>query len=185
MSVLSVEVKGADEFAGQMQAMPSEVDKAMSRALLRAGQTVSKFWKLHLSGPAGPARLGIGTGALRRSITVGKVEGDQLRVGTSLPYAAIHEFGFSGAVNVSAHLRKTRSGLAVPVRAHVRQMNMPMRPHRAPAIRDSRRPVDLIFAGEIDKAAIISKQTGNRLKFQQRAQLADIRRAGGTGRRTR
>lgn len=176
----AVEVRGLDELSVFLQAAPKEVSKGMDIALRKSAQVVEKFWKLRLSGPAGPRRLGVGTGALRRSIQTGKVQNNSVRIGTDKAYASPHEFGFFGRVNVRAH---TRRGVAV--RAHSRIMRMTRRPAREPALRDARPIVDQIMAGQVDAALERSRVASNRLKFQQRAQLADIRRLGGTGRRTR
>lgn len=73
-------------------------------------------------------------------------------VGSNLEYAAVHEYGFRGAVNVRAHLRHSaRTRMAsgkfrkrekgatatINVRAHVRQMNLPARPYARPSIEES------------------------------------------------
>ena len=52
-----------------------------------------------------------------------------------VPYAAVHEFGFRGIVNVKAHTRMVR-GSSEPsnVRAHSRFMNIRARPYLRPAI---------------------------------------------------
>jgi phage gpG-like protein len=95
------------------------------------------------------------------------VERDRIRVGTDRPYAAIHEFGFDGNVNVRPHVRTLKSGTTFPVRAHMRHMRMPKRPHRAPAVRDASRPIALLFAGQVEKAIRESKRKGDRLKGSQ------------------
>ncbi|AZQ10160.1 phage virion morphogenesis protein [Shewanella khirikhana] len=63
------------------------------------------------------------------------VEKDQVRVGSPLPYAAVHQDGFSGAVQVDAHTRLITQAfgkaLAFPVHQSVaafsRMMNIPKR----------------------------------------------------------
>lgn len=74
--------------------------------------------------------LKVQTGRLRRSITW-KVSdtgtGIYATVGTNVEYAPRHEYGFSGAEQVKAHLRKLASGRRVPVRAHARTVNAPER----------------------------------------------------------
>jgi phage gpG-like protein len=164
MAGLSIEVRGDRELKEQLDAFPDELRKSRASALRSGAQIIVKHWRLRLSGPAGPRRLGIGTGHLRRSILAGHVEGDTVRVGTNQPYAAVHEYGFHGRVNVRAH---TREG--VPVRAHTRQMMMPERPHARPAMRDASEPIRLLFAGKVDEAIARSKAIGERTKATQRA----------------
>lgn len=69
--------------------------------------------------------LHVRTGTLRRSINQRIEEtstGVFAKVGTNVRYAAIHEYGFDGRVDVRSHTR-----LGMPVRAHVRQVHMPKR----------------------------------------------------------
>ena len=65
----------------------------------------------------------------------------EVEIGSSVPYAATHEMGFSGSVNVPAHSRVITQafGRSIPatevfVRSHVRTMNIPARPYLSPAI---------------------------------------------------
>lgn len=101
--------------------------------------------------PVSEHRLGQVTSHLRDSVNPSEVrqDGDVLSfsVGTNVEYAAVHEFGFSGQVNVSAHRRNrsvsvtvetidkhgrsrrrtASSKVAGQVRAHTRRMVMPAR----------------------------------------------------------
>lgn len=55
---------------------------------------------------------------------------DGVMVGSfGIPYAAIHEFGFKGLVEVRNHLRRGAN-----VRAHSRNINVPARPYLRPAV---------------------------------------------------
>lgn len=74
--------------------------------------------------------LHVRTGTLRRSINqrVEQTEqGTYATVGTNVRYAAIHEFGFTGAQNVREHVRKLKTGGVAHVRGHVRKVVMPRR----------------------------------------------------------
>lgn len=51
-----------------------------------------------------------------------------LEFGTSVPYGAVHEYGFLGTVSVRAHQRGGKS-----VRSHQRRMNIPKRAYLEPA----------------------------------------------------
>jgi len=92
----------------------------------------------YLRGPRSKTALGVVSGDLGRSVKRGgkgnhyKLTGNRVVIGTNLPYAAIHEFGFSGTVKVPAH---TRNGFNV--RSHSRRLVMPPRPFLNPALRDS------------------------------------------------
>jgi len=64
-----------------------------------------------------------------------------VQMGSATPYAAVHEFGFSGSVNVPAHTRKITQAFgrditprSVNVRSHIRLANIPARPYLSPAI---------------------------------------------------
>jgi phage gpG-like protein len=88
------------------------------------------------------------TGRLKRSIRVVRADWGSVQVGTDVPYAAAHNNGFRGAVQVSEHSRiasrkvstrfgkqgqglktgrKKIRGRGHQVRAHIRQVNMPQR----------------------------------------------------------
>ena len=163
--MIAAEIRGARQVKAQLDAFPDELRKARRQALLHGGQIIRGHWVLRLSGPAGPDRLGVGHGTLKRSIQVGRIQGDTIRVGTGVKYAAVHEFGFSGPVQVRAHTR-----LGFPVRAHTRQMRMPARPHRGPAMRDSSGPIAALFRGEVDKAIRESHRIGQQTRESTIAQ---------------
>jgi phage gpG-like protein len=70
------------------------------------------------------------TGTLRRSINrkVTKTPASvTAEVGTNVSYAAVHEYGFTGPVDVREHTRKMAGGGTANVRAHVMNMRMPER----------------------------------------------------------
>jgi phage gpG-like protein len=116
---------------------------AMPRALKRGAQELVKSWKHKLSLGRSRKTLGVVTGHLRRSIQAGRVEtagGSRiLRVGTSAPYAAIHEFGFRGTVRV-----KRKGGGSFS-----RRLTMPKRPHAKPAADDAKGKILKIFQREL------------------------------------
>ncbi len=108
--------------------------KAMRTVMLRL-QAFVKSGKL--TGQA----LHVRTGALRRSIgervedTGAEVAGKVgIFSGPTLPYGRAHEFGFSGTVTVSEHLRQVKQAFGRPitpvtatVRSHTRRMHLPER----------------------------------------------------------
>lgn len=104
----------------------------------------------YLSGPRSKTRLGVISGDLRRSIEKGKpgniyrLSGNTLVMGSNLPYAAAHEYGFKGSANIPSHVREVkaiygryRGVVRQFVSAHSRKMNLPERPYLRPALKDS------------------------------------------------
>lgn len=167
---LSVEVRGLDRLQATLENLPDQVGRQKASAVRVGGVQIEKFWKLMLSGPAGPRKLGVRSGALRSSIH-SRPTGDGVIVGTDKPYAAIHEFGGKTkphkiSARVSRYLRWTQGG---EVR-FARSVNhpgsqMPRRPHRRPAV-DAVWPVlKALFAGNMDEAMrrslAIGKQIGS------------------------
>lgn len=80
----------------------------------------------------------IDTGALRRSVRVIRIQGQRIYIGSSMPYAAIHNEGgrIQGTFSVRAHQRRGRA-----VRAHQRTVNfyMPRRRFIGPSAELNRR----------------------------------------------
>lgn len=203
-----VQTRGLGVIGGTIERLPAAWTAEGAKALRRSGQSLVTLWKLKLSGPAGPGRLGVGTGQLRRSIAVDRQRSgkDLVIVGSDAKYAAVHEFGYDGYVNVRAHTRRVsvkRRVLATSIRtrktsrrqtsilagyaqvkAHARHMRMPRRPHRAPALR-AHRPIHSKFmAGALTDAVRESVTSANRSKFFGKMAFLDVKAAGGTGRRT-
>lgn len=119
-------VVGGDELAARLdqgaQGFVLALQDGIGRAVLRVQGRV----KDKLSGEV----LQVRTGRLRRSITeVVETSGDRVEgtVGTNAEYAAIHEYGYTGPVNVMESLRTSKLGNVFPVRAHVRNVDMPER----------------------------------------------------------
>ena len=94
--------------------------------------------------------LKVQSGRLRRSINH-RIQDEGSRVwgvvGTNVEYARLHEYGFSGAMDVREHLRRARSGM-VQVRAHKRFVNMPERSFLRSSLRefDQRARTELLNA---------------------------------------
>lgn len=73
--------------------------------------------------------------------------------GSTVPYAAVHEYGFSGSVQVPSHSRE-RKGTTYTVRAHARKMEMPARPYLQPAIDDETDKIRERAVAELRKALL-------------------------------
>jgi len=64
-----------------------------------------------------------------------------LRKGSKVPYAAVHEFGYTGVQQVEAHTRRITQAFGEPIEpqtvqvsAHRRPMSIPERPHLRPGL---------------------------------------------------
>lgn len=139
--MLTVKIEGLEDAEAMFREWPDILSKHRRKLLGEIGQTMVREWQRQLKGPRSADRLGVVTGTLKRSPRAWMV-GDRrpntqaVVVGTRVPYAAVHEFGFDGDVQVRAHTRLGR-----PVRAHTRRMRMPMRPHMRPAVRETRKRI--------------------------------------------
>ena len=147
----------ARRILGQFRNFPDKMRDEIVRALDRENRlTIIHVARSRLSFPRrstpGMAGLRVITGNLRRGLLQGLIPARQIgtsivgSISNNVRYAGVHEFGFSGSVNVPAHLRhvesksqyvrmyaagrmrrvRTVTGLTM-VRAHSMQMNMPAR----------------------------------------------------------
>jgi phage gpG-like protein len=94
----------------------------------------------------------VDTGALMNSITSqvvkkSRVEASVFYGSVGVRYAAFHEFGLRGNVNVSSHTR-TRKGTSFNVRGHSRAVNYDGRPYIRPSLVTQRRKILRILKGE-------------------------------------
>lgn len=146
------EIKGDREVVADLRrfdtAARGEIQKGIGRVTLKL---LTRVKAQKLTGQA----LNVRTGRLRRSITQRIEAGaDEISgiVGTNVEYAAIHEYGFKGAVSVKQHLRLVKEAFGRPlkspvwstVRAHSVNVNMPERSFLRSAL------ADLKSSGEIE-----------------------------------
>jgi phage gpG-like protein len=94
----------------------------------------------------------VDTGALLNSITssVVRLKSDEARIewgSVGVMYAAVHEFGLRGTINIPSHTR-TRSGNTHNVRSHSRQVNFRERPYIRPSLVMQRRKILQILKGD-------------------------------------
>ena len=159
--MIAAELIGANRVVAFMELLPDNVLKALQHDVSRLALTLlTKVKAEKLSGQV----LKNQTGNLRASInqrveTFGRsaVVGS---VGTNMSYAAAHEFGFHGPVNVKAHLRmvKVAWGKAVknpqehPVRAFTRQMNLPERSFLRSALAEMAPEITETLSATVGKA---------------------------------
>jgi phage gpG-like protein len=126
---------GDDKLVARMNAMPGRVHDSLVRRVTRLLLQLEAKVKGKLSNEV----LNVKTGTLRRSITQQLIDApNQVAgiVGTNVPYARPHEYGFKGVVTVKSHLRsitkafgkEIKSGsVSFNVRSHSRQVNLPER----------------------------------------------------------
>lgn len=93
------------------ETLPARIHQAMKTGLSRGLQIASEIAQREfLSGPR-PSKLAVRTGRLRNSIATSVEDRGQDivgRIGSNVSYAAFHEFGFHGMMNVKAHTRVSR-----------------------------------------------------------------------------
>jgi phage gpG-like protein len=106
--------------------------------------------------------LAVRTGALRRSINMRPqgigTDTPLATVGTNMVYAAAHEFGFSGTVNVRAHMRTVKkawgrsiSPRAVQIGPMSRNMRLPARSFLRSALRELEPVIESTMRAEINR----------------------------------
>lgn len=89
-------------------------------------------------------------------------EGAEMRMGTRVPYASVHEEGFIGRVNVPAHQRTIVQAFGKPlskkttvqVSAHTRFMAIPARPYLSPASEDNEDELQEILSARYQKLVL-------------------------------
>ena len=121
-----IKTGGIGTVVEEIQALNARLLPKAANGLSRGlQQAVSIAQTKYLSGPR-PQRLDKVTGRLLNSIThrvVATETGVLGMIGTNIPYAAYHELGFKGTVNVKAHTRtvaELHEGLAVDSRRPIR-----------------------------------------------------------------
>jgi phage gpG-like protein len=165
----------SDKFRNAPREFPQAIKRGMTRALqIVAGRIQEKRLTGHGPFPVAEHRLGERSGQLklRTRATEATVvsEGDIATVsgtvGSSVVYAAVHEFGFEGDVTVKAHerrlfrrtstrgkpLKKPKLKGSTQVRSFTRHMSIP---ERAPFRTGIRENVPYI-SGEIEKEMLTS-----------------------------
>lgn len=128
----------------KLQRVPRQIEVSVLRAVRRLAIDLQGYVKgQKLTGQV----LHVRTGTLRRSINQDvQQDGNKIRgvVGTNVSYARIHEYGFTGSVNVKQHLRtitqafgKTlKSPATQMVQAHSRNVNLPERSFLRSALKE-------------------------------------------------
>jgi phage gpG-like protein len=141
---------GASEVRTRLSEMAGNIRTQLRTAIDASCRDMEDQVRAKLDGPV----LAHRTGRLLDSANTKFLEDTETRivgsVGVNTPYAAIHEYGFQGVVNVREHLRTITQAFGKPiapreiaVRAHPMSMNLPERSYlrstlaaNAPAIAD-------------------------------------------------
>jgi hypothetical protein len=143
---LEVRVQGLEAMKVVTEELPGIARRRIGLQTQTAAFQLENAVRRRLSGPPSGTRLGVRTGALRRSWVAEKIETGRWRVASGLPYNLIHEFG--GPIK--------RGGRVVG--------QMPVRPFLAPALKDWEPLAAKIFADEIDEVAEEATKIVERLR---------------------
>lgn len=128
-----------DELAQKIKrVMENELPEVMAEEVVEYSRTRfsekafdGKPWK-PVSSKYKPRRgtLMVRSGALLNSIRVAQVTPNKVVISagnSKVTYAQAHNEGFTGSVVVPAHVRRTKKGKTVQVKAHKRMMRIPQR----------------------------------------------------------
>lgn len=139
---MSIAVVGDKEVIERFHALPERTRAAVAGSVGRLALLLQRRVMQKLSGDV----LNVKTGRLRRSIDQVVLRDDAQIVGvvsTNVKYARVHEYGFSGTVNVRDHLRQVKQAFgrpiaarAVMVTAHTRKANVPEKSFLRSALAD-------------------------------------------------
>lgn len=147
--MIRVTLVGTEELKARFESMYPKARDSVRRAVSKLAIGLQrKVISEKLSGQVLKNR----TGTLRRSIIERVEETDTAItgiVGTNLVYAAVHEYGFSGTVNVREHTRRvtmafgrTIAPVETTVRAHPMRMNLPERSYLRSSLRESQQTIE-------------------------------------------
>lgn len=124
---LNVTVKGYDELLEKTKARQGDINNALSQAIKKLAVELQRnIIKNKLSGDPLHRR----TGDLSRSVAW-KVEDLTATVSADTPYAAYQEYGFTGAVDVRAYVRRSRQQMR---KAVYNKLGYETRPSKAKSV---------------------------------------------------
>lgn len=158
--MVKIELIGGDTVAAVLRSwepkLQSEIRASIGRSVLRMQRHIGQN---KLSGQV----LNVQTGTLRRSIDqVVQSDGNAVHgiVNTNVRYGAAHEYGFTGTVNVKAHLRHVRQVFGRPLKhpkyvqvgSHSRSVKLPERSFLRSALRDMRPQIEADLKQSLERA---------------------------------
>lgn len=137
-------VVGDRETIAKIKGLTKEVRAELTKTIWRIVIRLQRYVK---EGKLSGQVLHVRTGTLRRSINADvKDSGWAIHgiVGTNVHYGRIHEFGFTGAVEIKEHLRMVKQAWGKPlknphkvsVKAHSRTIKLPERSFLRSALKD-------------------------------------------------
>jgi hypothetical protein len=141
--MIEFSVQGDDAVVKMLGAQVPALTKAVRNSIVRGSIALVRYVKEHkLSGQV----LHVRSGTLRRKVNYRIIDSASSitgQVGVKLKYAAPHEYGFDGVVNVRAHLRTAKMAFGRPiaavtfsVRAHSMHMKLPERSFLRSSLRE-------------------------------------------------
>lgn len=157
--MIDIKLVGDRELVGRLTSLPSAIRRELTIEMQKQGLALQRHVQLDkLSGQV----LHVVSGVLRSSINL-KIDQHEnsivASVGTNVRYAAVHEYGFDGNVNVRAFDRTVNVvfGRAVGstvqhVRAHVRHMRIPERSYLRSALADMQAQISEAMAAAVRRA---------------------------------
>jgi phage gpG-like protein len=176
--------QGPDDITTRLDGIQARLEESGDRLLefvekrvgLRVDQTYMQRDTIGRRSPNDSGPLRIQASRLVRSLTGRTYQGRQegvrsattegtdiiIRYGSKVPYAAVHEEGFQGTVQIPAHSRTQTQAFGrkidppqtVQVSAHSREMSIPARPYLSPALRDEMPSIRRKAADELQGAIL-------------------------------
>lgn len=145
---------GGEKIVAKVESMGGRLQVEMRNGVARAALKVLRHTVANkLQGQVLKAQ----SSRLQRSINASPVEDSEgvllSRVGTNVEYGRTHEYGFNGSVPVREHLRKTKSGGMANVRAHTRNVNLPVRSFLRSALADMEPAIRAEFQAAAQRAS--------------------------------
>jgi len=123
--VIAAKILGADDAAERLAGLPSLIRTALAPRFADLASDLEQSAR---------TKAPVRSGALRASILGEVIAADDLigaSVGSDLPYARVHEYGFAGVETVRAHLRLVKQVFGRPRRAGERLINVRAHGRRA------------------------------------------------------
>lgn len=128
-------VSGDAEVVRRLESIGPQMKVALRQGI---GRLVTQLQKNVRQNKLSGQVLNVRSGRLYRSIEqVVEEQGEKVVgiVSTAVKYAAVHEYGFKGTVNVREHMRRTKNG-SHSVRAHTARVDLPERSFLRSALRE-------------------------------------------------
>lgn len=145
--MITTYVIGDREVIKRLEAMPAKVQAGLLRAVTALSIQLQDYVKASkLSGQVLRRRTHNLADNISHRVESGETSVSGI-VGTNVPYAAYHEFGFSGTESVKAYLRTIKQAFGKPLKAgameisvgaHTRQVNYPAHSFLRSALADLR-----------------------------------------------